>query len=81
MISGLLRLGADVTYSDPLVPTLRVAGQDVPRADAGAADKSDLVLVFNAHRETDIVELVRSSTLLLDTRRAAPDGYPSVHRL
>jgi UDP-N-acetyl-D-glucosamine dehydrogenase len=62
--------GAQVSYSDPHVPSLRLDGhtlQAEPEAIAGAAD---CVVIVTDHAAFDYPSLVRQANLIVDTRNA-----------
>jgi UDP-N-acetyl-D-glucosamine dehydrogenase len=67
----LKKLGADVTYSDPYVPTLKLDGMDVKSQDAlAAARAADCVVIITDHSDFDYKALLESSKLIVDTRNA-----------
>ncbi len=79
VIELLLRGGADVAYSDPLVPQFRVGGnvfhheaitmQAQPVSDAMLATY-DCIIIATAHRAFDYPQIVRHSRLVVDTTNA-----------
>jgi UDP-N-acetyl-D-glucosamine dehydrogenase len=78
----LLARGAVVSYHDPHVPDWQVDGRPIARADdlgAALAD-ADLVILLQAHREYEPVQLAAAARLLLDTRGIVPAG-PHVEAL
>lgn len=77
----LMGLGARLSYHDPRVPHWRVAGRQVPRAEAlyDAAAAADLTVLLQHHRTYDPQGLAVKAQLLLDTRGASPTG--AAHRL
>lgn len=77
----LMDLGAQLSYHDPYVPQWRVAGRQVPRADAlyEATAAADLTVLLQHHRAYDPQGLAVKANLLLDTRGASPTG--AAHRL
>ena len=81
VLAGLLRLGAEVTVSDPYVPDVEVAGAQLKSVDVLPAVAScDLAVVVTAHSAFDLEAVAASAPLVLDTRGVVPH-YPSVHRL
>ena len=66
----LMHEGADVSYHDPLIQTLRIGEQVVAGvADASiAAAESDVVVLLQAHSAYDIDELIGHSKFFFDTR-------------
>lgn len=81
IVSHLLDRGADVSYSDPYVPSIEVNGSllrsvEVTRERLGA---SDGVLILTNHLQFDYRAVVEHAPFVLDTRGAtaefpAPDG-------
>jgi len=64
--------GADVTYHDPFVPVFTEHGLDMtsePLTKA-ALESADLVLILTDHTSVDYAQVVRESSLVLDTRNA-----------
>jgi len=73
--------GADVSYADPLVPSVVLDGTPLksiePTAQALAA--ADCVLILTDHPEFDYRQVVELASLVIDTRNAtwripAPQG-------
>ncbi|MBN0044278.1 nucleotide sugar dehydrogenase [Streptomyces actuosus] len=79
--TGLMRLGAAVSYHDPLVPSWNVLDRPVPRADSlyEAVGDADLTILLQQHRTYDLQGLSVKAQLLLDTRGATPTG--AAHRV
>ncbi|MFR9794444.1 nucleotide sugar dehydrogenase [Streptomyces sp. MS06] len=79
--TGLMQLGAAVSYHDPHVPSWSVLDRPVPRADSlyEAAAGADLTILLQQHRTYDLQGLSVKAQLLLDTRGATPTG--AAHRL
>jgi UDP-N-acetyl-D-glucosamine dehydrogenase len=71
----LAGLGAQITYSDPYVPSLQVEGQQLhslnPCREVLAA--CDIAIIITNHTAFDYVEIVRNAPLVFDTRNAT-DG-------
>lgn len=66
----LLQEGADVSFHDPLIDSLKIAGQKVVGVDderAAVAD-SDVVVLLQAHAAYDIDDLISRSAFFFDTR-------------
>ncbi|MQY04439.1 nucleotide sugar dehydrogenase [Actinomadura macrotermitis] len=78
----LRRLGAELVFHDPHVPSWEVDGDPVPRAGdlPAALEEADLTLLLQNHRDYDAAELADRAKLLLDTRGAVPDR-PTVESL
>jgi len=72
VIKLLAGLGADVAYSDPYVPGLRVEGKKMesqfPSREVLCA--CDLAIIVTNHTSFDYVEIVRNAPLVFDTRNA-----------
>ena len=80
LIELLLSKGANVTYHDPLVPSVDMTGFsfETVELDADALRESDCVVIVTAHSSYDWPWVVANSSLVLDTRNAtggmAPEG-------
>ena len=67
----LKKLGAEVSYSDPFVPRLKLDGIDLASQEAMAAAKqADCVVIITDHSGFDYEELLESANLIVDTRNA-----------
>ena len=67
----LKKLGAEVSYSDPYVPALRLDGIDLKSQEAqSSARQADCVVIITDHSDFDYKALVQSSKLIVDTRNA-----------
>jgi nucleotide sugar dehydrogenase len=66
----LRKMGADLTFHDPLVEEWTVDGRPVPYAPTlgTALTEADLVIVLTDHSGYDPADLARRAPLLLDTR-------------
>ncbi len=67
----LKRLGAEISYSDPLAPEIVVESTSMasqPLYDSSAA--ADCVVIVTDHSSVDYARLVEVSTLLIDSRNA-----------
>jgi UDP-N-acetyl-D-glucosamine dehydrogenase len=75
VIKLLSALGAEVTYSDPYVPSLRIEGRNIdavhPCREVLAA--CDLAMIITNHTAFDYSEIIRNAPLVFDTRNAT-DG-------
>jgi UDP-N-acetyl-D-mannosaminuronate dehydrogenase len=72
VILGLKRLGAEVAYHDPLIPSFQDRGlrmESVPLSEDLLASQ-DLVIVATDHSNFDYDGLVRRAKRVLDTRGA-----------
>ena len=71
-IAALLRgLGAEISFSDPLVETLAVEGAALERQSLpDAADKADCCVIVTDHDGVDYAALAEAAQLVVDTRNA-----------
>ena len=63
--------GGEISYSDPYVPALELAGmnlQSQPLCEAAA--KADCVVIVTDHADFDYETVVRTAPLIVDTRNA-----------
>jgi UDP-N-acetyl-D-glucosamine dehydrogenase len=67
----LIRLGAQVSYSDPFVPRLELESGALDRTplEQGVAE-ADCVVIVTDHRGVDYAELAERSALVVDSRNA-----------
>jgi len=71
IIHLLTQRGAQITYSDPYVPSVRLDGLDLRSEDLQTAVKTaDCVVVVTDHKAVDYDSLVRDAALIVDTRNA-----------
>jgi UDP-N-acetyl-D-glucosamine dehydrogenase len=80
IIAALLAKGAHVTYHDPHVPAVAVAGVTLASRDEVRAAEADLVLILTAHAGYDWAAIVRDAALVIDTRNATA-GVPDAGRV
>jgi UDP-N-acetyl-D-glucosamine dehydrogenase len=67
----LRRLGGNVTYSDPHVPSIRIDGAKLESVDmANAIKAADCVVIVTDHTAVNYAEVVEHSRLIVDTRNA-----------
>ena len=67
----LKKLGAEVSYSDPFVPKLKLDGIDLVSQDAlASAKQADCSVVITDHTSFDYKELLNAAKLIVDTRNA-----------
>jgi len=67
----LKKLGAEVSYSDPYVPTLKLDGIDLSSQDTlASAKKADCSVIITDHSNFDYMALVDAAKLIVDTRNA-----------
>lgn len=73
IIGALVALGADVSFVDPLVPTVTSTdGRPVPRVERPADVAWDIAIVHTVHRESDVNWLDDVPVVLDATYRLAP---------
>jgi UDP-N-acetyl-D-glucosamine dehydrogenase len=71
IIHLLAQRGAQVTYSDPYVPRLRVESLDMQSIDLhDGAKAADCVVIVTDHLSVDYQALVQNARLIVDTRNA-----------
>lgn len=83
IIQRLLKAGADVAYSDPLIPTLSIAGQvleDTPLTSS-ALISADILVIHTDHSTYDWPWIAEYSRLILDTRNTYEVPVDRVVRL
>ena len=72
VIELLLEKGANLSYSDPNIPTLAVNGLLMESVDIknGGLQPFDAVIILVNHRDWDLGQIVEGSTLVIDARNA-----------
>ena len=80
LIDLLRRKGAELSYSDPHVPTLELSDGVTLRSVAAleAARSADCVVIVTAHAAVDHGAVADLASLVFDTRRALPPGRANV---
>jgi UDP-N-acetyl-D-glucosamine dehydrogenase len=75
VIKLLAGLGAEVTYSDPYVPSLQVDGQKLEALEPSntVLCSCDLAIIVTNHTAFDYAGIVRNAAMVFDTRNAT-DG-------
>ncbi|MFP5334342.1 MAG: nucleotide sugar dehydrogenase [Actinomycetes bacterium] len=85
VVERLLRGGADVSFHDPFVSTVDVAGHTLHRVEAGpdTVAAADMVVLLTPHATYDVGLLCDRSRVLFDARNATGSTCraPSVVRL
>ncbi|MEW2360267.1 nucleotide sugar dehydrogenase [Spirillospora sp. NPDC029432] len=85
IVRRLARLGAELAYHDPYVPSWQVDGADVPAADgelAEALGRADLVLLLTGHTAYEPELLAEHAPLLFDARgHTRATGNPAIETL
>jgi UDP-N-acetyl-D-glucosamine dehydrogenase len=84
VIGELEKLGANVCYHDPYVPSIKLGDREMASRplDDAALRKSDLVLILTDHSSIDYARIAKTSGLVFDTRNAtAGIAAPNVKRL
>ena len=76
-------LGADLSYHDPHVPSLRPEGieMDSVALDDEVLERADIVCVVAAHSSVDYAHVADRAKLLLDFRNVVPEVEGKVERL
>ena len=79
----LIDKGADLSYNDPLVPTLRMAGRILRSVELSPAnmENQDCVIILTDHGAYDFKKIVASSKLVIDTRNATKDLHEFKDRI
>ncbi len=73
----LLELGAQLSYSDPFVPTLKLDGFELQSAEPlASAATADCVVIVTDHTSAPYAEVLEKAPLVVDTRNALK-GNPS----
>ena len=70
IIELLHRRGAEVAYSDPFVPTLRIGDSPLEHVPISEAGTYDCVVITTDHSGVDYAALVERAQLVVDTRNA-----------
>ncbi len=72
VIDLLLAKGADVSFHDPFVSSVKVAGQTFEGVELGddSLGDADCVLITTDHQDYDFPRIVARATLVVDTRNA-----------
>ncbi len=71
VLALLHKQGARLSYSDPMVPSLRLGGMELESQPVAASCKeADCVVLITNHSEFDYAAIANDSSLILDTRNA-----------
>ena len=71
IIHLLMRRGADVTFSDPYVPCLRIDDKELFSKEMnGVLAEADCVAILTDHSSVDYAAVVDNARLIVDTRNA-----------
>jgi UDP-N-acetyl-D-glucosamine dehydrogenase len=72
ILEHLMRMGAEVSYSDPYAPALTVGDHRLTarRLDAEVLEQCELAIVVTDHSAFDYPWLAAHAPLVLDTRNA-----------
>ncbi|HVY41107.1 MAG TPA: nucleotide sugar dehydrogenase [Polyangia bacterium] len=70
IIELLQRRGAEVSYTDPYAPTLRIGEHEMKSVPIETAGTYDCVLITTDHRNVDYAALCERAQLVVDTRNA-----------
>jgi UDP-N-acetyl-D-glucosamine dehydrogenase len=70
VIERLIELGANVSFADPYIDTLRIGDVSIPHVDTtpAAASRFDLILILTDHTRVDYQGYLRTGVPILDTR-------------
>jgi UDP-N-acetyl-D-glucosamine dehydrogenase len=81
VISELLREGAEVSYADPLVPSLEMGGRRLKsqKLTLGFIKKQDCVVVLTDHTALDYSLVVKNAKIILDTRNVLRKFKPKAN--
>jgi len=78
----LEKRGAQITYSDPHVPVLKLDGLNLQASPETEAAAADCVVIVTDHTAFDYAALVKRASLIVDTRNALKGiASPKIVRL
>jgi len=83
VIHLLMKRGADVSYSDPFIPSIDVEGETLRAEDQHkGVMEADCVVIITDHSGFDYQKVVENSKVIVDTRNALKGyGNPNIVRL
>jgi UDP-N-acetyl-D-glucosamine dehydrogenase len=83
IIHLLQRRGAEVTYSDPYVPLVRIDDKELFSKDLnGIVAEADCIAIITDHASIDYAAVVDKARLIVDTRNALKGfSSPKIVRL
>jgi len=83
VLERLAAAGARVSYHDPLVPAIEIAGRRLRSRPLGAEllGEQDCVVVLTAHSGIDFEQVVKNSAMVFDTRGVTRGSRRNVVRL
>jgi len=82
IIHLLKKRGAEVSYVDPYIPSIRLEGEVMTASPAEIVKEADCVVIVTDHKCFDYKALVEDSNLLVDTRNALKGiQSPKIFRL
>jgi UDP-N-acetyl-D-glucosamine dehydrogenase len=84
VLERLAARGASLTYHDPFVPEIEVAGQPMRSTalDPGSLSAADAVVILTAHPQLDVPAIVQQAALVFDARGVTVGiDEPHVERL
>jgi UDP-N-acetyl-D-glucosamine dehydrogenase len=71
IIHLLQRRGADISFSDPYVPSIQIEQETLFATDLSAAvGQADCVVIVTDHKDIDYQAVLRDADLVVDTRNA-----------
>jgi UDP-N-acetyl-D-mannosaminuronate dehydrogenase len=79
----LIDKGAELSYNDPLVPTLRMGRNVLKSVEVSSANlqSQDCVIILTDHSAYDFKKIVASAKLVIDTRNATKDLHEFKDRI
>jgi UDP-N-acetyl-D-glucosamine dehydrogenase len=79
----LIDKGAELSFNDPLVPTIRMAEKVLKSSDLSTASlrNQDCVVILTDHGSYDFKKIVASAKLVIDTRNATKDLHEFKDRI
>ena len=84
MLERLAAKGARISFHDPMVPAVTIAGEELRSVTPDAATVADVdaVVLLTPHPQIDLHAIVRAATLVFDARGATVGiDEPHVERL
>jgi len=84
VLNSLKRQGVRISYSDPLIPFLKLQGLDLKSVDLSAKKikEFDACLIATDHRKVDYPFLLKNAKFIFDSRNVFKGKYPAkVERL
>lgn len=78
ILEGFIQKGADVSYHDPYIPSLKIEDQVLTSTDIteGFLQNMDCILILTDHTSIPLEQILTHSMLVFDTRNVTK-GHPS----